>query len=181
LQLALYQRFYCRVARGSVWAVTVTDTERQAALMALVVRPFRRPLTVNMAKQRHMAVDTDMTPDVPAALMVSVKLMEPDMAQAASVKRVLVMVRAASVKPVQVMAQVASVKLAQVQAASALVQDLVKLDLVRADLVRADLVRAEQVSAKLVTAGQDLPNKLDTAGRASVKPDMAGQAQLARV
>ena len=137
--------------------------------MALVVRPFRRPLTVNMAKQRHMAVDTDMTPDVPAALMVSVKAM------------VLVMVRAASVKPVQVMAQVASVKLAQVQAASALVQDLVKLDLVRADLVRADLVRAEQVSAKLVTAGQDLPNKLDTAGRASVKPDMAGQAQLARV
>jgi hypothetical protein len=139
LQLALYQRFYCRVARGSVWAVTVTDTERQAALMALVVRPFRRPLTVNMAKQRHMAVDTDMTPDVPAALMVSVKAM------------VLVTAQAASVKLALDMAQVASVKLA--------------LDMVQAALAPA----------------QDLANKLDTAGRASVKPDMAGQAQLARV
>jgi hypothetical protein len=78
LQLALYQQYYCQVAHGWAWAVTVTVTERRVVYMAQIVRQIRLPLTDNMARPHHMAVPMDIMPadkpDVSAAHMVSDKV-----------------------------------------------------------------------------------------------------------
>jgi len=37
LQFAHYQRFYCQDVLGWVWVVTLVATDKQAALMALIV------------------------------------------------------------------------------------------------------------------------------------------------
>ncbi len=77
MQLALYQRFYCRVARGWAWVVKVMVMEHLRARMAPDVPPFRQLLTVNMdnmVKQLPMAALMDMT-DVRAADMVSQAVM----------------------------------------------------------------------------------------------------------
>jgi len=76
LQLALYQQYYCQVAHGWAWAVTITVTEQRAALMAQIAHLFRPPLTGNMVNTDsppHM-VPMDMMPapkpDASVALMV---------------------------------------------------------------------------------------------------------------
>jgi len=150
LQLALYQRFYCRVARGSAWVVTVTVTERQAALTALDVLPFRRPHTVNMVKRPLMAVVMEWIPHVPVAHTVSAKVTVRVTA--------LVMVPAvrdmdkALDKPVPDMAQVASDKAQQVT--------------VKPDMAAQDLVPAEQLATAQAPAALD---KLDMVKAASAK------------
>ena len=70
MQLALYQRYYCRVARGWALVVKVMGLERQLGLMAPAVHLFNQEHTVSMVKRRHMAADMDLMPHVLAALTV---------------------------------------------------------------------------------------------------------------
>ena len=158
MQLALYQRFYCRVARGWARAVKVVDLEHQLGLMVPTVHLSNLEHTVsmgnnmaNMVKRPLMLVD--LMPLVPAGHMV----LPQDLDKVA-------LDRAASVKPaldrqdlelaVLVSDQAALVKQDLGQAALDLDKadlDQVVLDLDRLALVKPDLARQALELAALVS------------------------------
>ena len=158
MQLALYQRFYCRVARGWARAVKVVDLEHQLGLMVPTVHLSNLEHTVsmgnnmaNMVKRPLMLVD--LMPLVPAGHMVLPQDLDK-----------MALDRAASVKPaldrqdlelaVLVSDQAALVKQDLGQAALDLDKadlDQVVLDLDRLALVKPDLVRQALELAVLVS------------------------------
>ena len=158
MQLALYQRFYCRVARGWARAVKVVDLEHQLGLMVPTVHLSNLEHTVsmgnnmaNMVKRPLMLVD--LMPLVPAGHMVLPQDLDK-----------MALDRAASVKPaldrqdlelaVLVSDQAALVKQDLGQAALDLDKadlDQVVLDLDRLALVKPDLARQALELAVLVS------------------------------
>ena len=158
MQLALYQRFYCRVARGWARAVKVVDFEHQLGLMVPTVHLSNLEHTVsmgnnmaNMVKRPLMLVD--LMPLVPAGHMVlpqdldKVALDRQDLELA-----VLVSDQAALVK--QDLGQAAldldKADLDQV------VLDLDRLALVKPDLARQALELAVLVSDQAASAKPEL-------------------------
>ena len=167
MQLALYQRFYCRVARGWARAVKVVDLEHQLGLMVPTVHLSNLEHTVsmgnnmaNMVKRPLMLVD--LMPLVPAGHMV----LPQDLDKVA-------LDRAASVKPALDRQDLELAVLVSDQAA------LVKQDLGQAalDLDKADLDQVVLDLDRLALANLDLELAvLDLDRLALVKPDLARQA-----
>ena len=94
MQLALYQRFYCRVARGWARAVKVVDLEHQLGLMAPTVhlsnQEYMGNNMANMVKRPLMLAD--LMPLVLAGHTVlpqDLELAALDLDQAALVKQAL--------------------------------------------------------------------------------------------